>query len=168
MARLLADPPATAPSASAAKPASASAPAGTQPATVKIVLKPIDDKPREAVKFTIEGQALKGGATFVIGPVTRNGQPIFALPNMKLDGNTGAFTWAPVPSQAGTYDVTFLVRQEPPRTARQEVRRIVAEPGPSPPTAGRSASCSRSGTPKARPPGTSGTSTTTATGATRT
>src|SRR5262245_35558165 len=78
--------------------------AGQQP----LALEPIEDISQETkteIKFTLKAKpadAEKVGFTLARG--RKGGQPITIPQNLKLDGQTGVFSWTPTPSQAGSYE----------------------------------------------------------------
>jgi len=61
--------------------------------------------------------------------VQRDGQEVVPPANMKLDPKTGVFTWTPTPSQAGDYEIAFLIRN-PNAENERTTRRIRVEPPP--------------------------------------
>ena len=87
-------------------------------------------KTREDISFSIAPAGGAGNAhTYAIGQVTRNGQPRPAARNMKIEPRTGDFAWTPTESQAGTYEITFLVTGADAKALRT-TRRITVLAGP--------------------------------------
>ncbi|HUT36951.1 MAG TPA: hypothetical protein VNE39_25940 [Planctomycetota bacterium] len=81
---------------------------------------------RKEVAFSIAaGEEREYGLT----RVQRNGKELPPPPHMKLDPKTGAFTWTPAPSQAGDYEIHFLIR-DPKGENAHATRRVAVEPPP--------------------------------------
>ncbi|MGB2819571.1 MAG: putative Ig domain-containing protein, partial [Phycisphaerae bacterium] len=66
---------------------------------------------------------------YAIGGVSKDGKTIRTPRRMELDARTGKFSWQPTESQAGTYDVEFLITEPPPRLSRTARRRITVQAG---------------------------------------
>ena len=83
----------------------------------------------EEVSLALAGGAPASDASFAIGGVLKDGRAIPASKNMTLDAKTGKFSWTPRISQAGAYEISFLVGRR--RTApRRVTRRITIRRGP--------------------------------------
>ncbi len=78
---------------------------------------------RKEVAFAI---AAGEGSHYGLTRVQRNGTELPAPANMKLDPKTGAFTWTPTPSQAGDYEIHFLIKAPTGETTRA-TRRVAVE-----------------------------------------
>jgi len=89
---------------------------------------PIVQKTRTEISFSLatEQQPAKG-LTFGLTRVQKNGREFPAPSNMKLDPKTGAFSWLPTESQAGVYEVAFLIKDAAGKESRT-TRRITVEP----------------------------------------
>lgn len=117
------------------RPASAPATADSPPADR------ITARPRTTVTFSLAAPASRPTPpdtptaqatppTYAVAGVLRNGRAAPLPPNLGLDANTGAFSWTPTESQAGSYEVAFLVRRAGGDES-QTVRRIDVTPGES-------------------------------------
>ncbi len=97
--------------------------AATKPATV------IEAEPDEEVAFSLAPADKPGKRVYSVGEVVRDGQTLFAPKNMALDANSGEFTWTPHKSQAGTWELEFVVREllDEPWKVRRTIR---VDPGP--------------------------------------
>jgi len=85
---------------------------------------------RAAIRFSIAGGRAAGKHTYEILRVTRGGgQAGQALRGMKLDPVSGAFSWTPTESQAGTYEVAFGITDDAGAETRA-TRKITIKPGP--------------------------------------
>jgi len=84
-------------------------------------------KARAEVTFSV-GTGQKG-ATVGLTRVQRNGEELPPPANMKLDRDTGAFSWLPTESQAGDFEVTFLVKDAAGESSRV-TRHITVETPP--------------------------------------
>jgi len=86
----------------------------------------ITAKTRTQIAFRLAG-AKSPVARYAIGSVRKDGKAIRAPKGMKLDAGTGRFSWQPTESQAGTYEVEFLITEPPPRLNSTATRRITVE-----------------------------------------
>ncbi len=94
-------------------------------------VKPIAVKPKTKVTFQVEpaGETPAGLRRFALSRVVRDGLPVATPRDMKLDPATGAFSWTPRVSQAGTYALTFLVQDRSTPLGRRVERRVTVEAG---------------------------------------
>jgi len=68
------------------------------------------------------------GRQYGLTRVQRNGNEVPAPANMKLDPKTGAFSWTPTGSQAGDYEVAFLIKN--PAGENAHASRLIAIEAP--------------------------------------
>ena len=94
-----------------------------QPAALELeTIEPIDRESNTEIAFLMRTKPADAPqAAYAIERVRRNGQPLPAPANMKLDAKTGAFQWTPSPSQVGKYDVTLRVKDGGDREASTSV-----------------------------------------------
>ncbi len=83
-------------------------------------------KVRTEVAFSV---AAGEGKEYGLTRVQRNGTEVAPPANMRLDPRTGAFIWTPTESQAGDYEIHFLIRGPSGETSRA-TRRVVVETPP--------------------------------------
>lgn len=90
----------------------------------------ITRKTRERIAFSLaKASQPAGDVSYAIGRIAKNGRPIRPPRNMRLDAKTGEFSWLPTESQAGAYEVTFLVRRLAAGAPVEVPRRITVEAG---------------------------------------
>lgn len=85
---------------------------------------PLTTSVRKEAAFSIaDGEGKQYGLTRVL----RNGAEMPAPANMRLEPQTGAFSWTPTESQAGDYEIHFLIRG-PDGQSASLVRRVTVQP----------------------------------------
>jgi len=79
----------------------------------------IVQKTRTEIAFSVAaGLPEAKERSFAIARVDKEGKEIAPPPNLKLEKKSGAFSWTPTESQAGSYEVAFLVKDEAGRETR--------------------------------------------------
>jgi len=92
----------------------------------------IVSKTRREISFSIQAPQKTGDRTpftYAMERLVWNGRVVQAAPTMKLDARTGKFAWTPTESQAGAYELTFIIKD----ASGEEFcirKRITVEAGP--------------------------------------
>jgi hypothetical protein len=90
-------------------------------------LTPLSQETKTEFKFTSKAKQAKPPLQFALAKIRKDGLDVPLPKNMKLDSATGAFTWTPTPSQAGTYELSVTVTDAEDQTASTTVRLTVRE-----------------------------------------
>jgi len=92
----------------------------------------IISKTRREISFSIQTPPKAGEqptCTYAMDRLVWNGKTVRVAPTMKLDARTGKFSWTPTESQAGAYEITFVIKDAAGK-ARRLSKRITVEAGP--------------------------------------
>lgn len=96
-----------------------------------LALEPVDDISQETkteIKLTLKLKPADAESPrFAVAKVRKGGQVVGTPKDLKLDEKTGALSWMPTPSQAGTYELTLSVKDAKDKEATATVKITVRE-----------------------------------------